>query len=147
MAYTTQASLEERVGEAELVRLTDDANTGTVNTDVLDRIVAEGEAELLGYLGQRYTLPLALGNAIDAAVVRAHCADVIVYRLYIHRDREATADLLSLYKAAVEWAKAIAAGSIGLLAETPVTSSPATGGKIIVSSEEAVITRDSMQGL
>lgn len=147
MAIITQQMLEDRVGEAELIRLTDDADSGETNTLVMDRIIDDAESELLSYLGQQYTLPLTLANAIDASVVRAHVLDVAVYRLYLHRDRSANEDLARVYKSAIEWAQQIAAGKIGLLAETKVASSPAAGGKIIVISDDAAISRETMEGL
>lgn len=147
MSIVTQTMLESRVGEAELIRLTDDGATGSLDTGVMNHFIDAGEGELLGLIGQRYVLPLALTNTSTAETVQNKCLDVVVYRLYVHRDRGATPDLADLYRAAIKWAEGIALGKFGLLDETAVSESPAGGGRIIAQTTDRVIDRDSMKGL
>ena len=147
MAITTQTMIENRIGSAELVRLTDDGQTGSVNEDVLNRMIDEGEGELLNNIGQRYALPLGLTDAHTASAVRGMMLDAVVYRLLMHRDHVVGDEQMAAYKHAVEWSEKIAAGKLGLVGETLLGESPAQAGQIVITSGDQVITRDSMQGL
>jgi len=147
MSIITQTNLADRLGAAELIRLTDDAGSAAVNTAVMDRAIDEGEGEILNNLGQKYTLPLVLTDANSAAVVRAKCLDAVVYRLVVHRDRVVDESLLAAYKAAVAWSERIATGALGLIGETLTGSSPAPGGAMLIVGGEQVIDRESMKGL
>ncbi|HUW32881.1 MAG TPA: DUF1320 domain-containing protein [Planctomycetota bacterium] len=147
MAIVTQQMLADRIGDAELIRVTDDGAAGVVDTDVLARAVEEGEGELLNAIGQRYTLPLGLADTNTAAVVRAMMLDAVVYRLYMHRDQAVSEEHLNAYRHAVEWASRIAAGKLGLVGEAGVSESPAQGGQMIVSGSPRVVSRETMRGV
>jgi phage gp36-like protein len=147
MAITSQTMLEDRIGAAELVRLTDDGLTGSVDADVLARVTADGEGELLNNIGQRYVLPLALGDVHTAAAVRAMMLDAVIYRLYQRRDRRMEVEIVEAYTRARAWSERIAAGTLGLVGETRLSESPAQAGRVIVTGSERVIDRESMKGL
>jgi len=147
MAIVTETMLTERLGSAELIRLTDDGATGSVNASVMNRCISEAEGELMHLVGQRYTLPLALADADLAAMVQAMCTDCAVYRLYLRRDRIVGEDLAKAYQHAIEWAKGVAEGETGLAGETALSESPAQGGQVIVTGSTKVISRESMSGL
>lgn len=61
MAYCTQAELIERYSERMLIEISDraDAPTGTIDTALIDRAIADADALIDGYLAVRYQLPLA----------------------------------------------------------------------------------------
>ena len=146
MAYITQSLVQQRIGETELIRLTDDAVAGAVGTDNLARAIAEGEGEILNNLGQRYVLPLGLSNLSTSAAVFAKLLDAVLYRL--HARRPPVPEDVSLdYDRAIKWSRSIAKGEIGLLDETLLGESPAGQGKMIIDGSSRVITRDSMSGL
>jgi len=143
----TQTMLENRVGADELVRLTDDAGTGSVNASVMARAIDEGEGELLNNIGQRYVLPLALSDTNTASVVQGMMIDAVVYRLYMRRDHAVTEEHTAAYRHAVEWSEKIAAGKLGLLGETERSESPSGVGQVIVDGSSRVISRETTQGL
>ena len=146
MAYVTQAMLEDRIGSAELVRLTDDSGAGSVDADNLTRAITEGEADILAYLGQKYEMPLTLTNATTATVVRTKLLDCVEWRLHGRR-QPVPADIDANRKLAMAWAQAIAAGKIGLPGETPLGESPADAGRIVIDATARVVDRDSTKGL
>lgn len=147
MSIVTQTMLSNRVGAAELVRLTDDAGSSAVNTDVMGRCVAEGEGELLGRIGQRYTLPLLLTDAHTLAMVTTMLVDAVVYRLFVHREQGAPEEVAKAYRAAVEWASQIASGGLGLAGESALSEAVSQAGQILVETTPRVISRETMRGL
>ena len=51
--YCTQADIEERFGQAELVQLTDRTRTGQVDATTVARAITDASAEIEGYLATR----------------------------------------------------------------------------------------------
>lgn len=80
MPYATSDQLIERFGERMLVDLTDraDVPTGTIDTAVIGRALADTDAVIDGYLAGRYALPLAetppqlLDLALSIAIYKLH---------------------------------------------------------------------------
>ena len=61
MPYATVTDLQDRLGVPRLVQLTDlaDPSVGLVDPAVAQKALDDAEAEIDGYLGGRYALPLA----------------------------------------------------------------------------------------
>ena len=146
MSIITQADIEGRIGESELIRLTDDAVAGTVDTTVVAAAIADGEGEVLGRLAQAYTIPLDLADTNTAAMVKTALLDVVLYRLMLRRP-PVIEDYSNGYKNAIAWAEKIAAGSLGLPGESPVGEAPAGGGRIAIDASERIFSRESFEGL
>lgn len=148
MAIVTQTLLESRIGTEELIRLTDDAATGDVNTTVLDQAIAEGEAEINVRLGSRYVTPPALTDAATRAAVLKYYLDCVVYALYRHRNRNVTDEaIVKDHDAALAWAKDVGTGKLLLAGETLVTTAGVATGGVLMVEDEAVFSRESMKGL
>ena len=147
MSIVTQTMLVNRIGEAVLIRLTDDEVTGSVDGDVMNRAIDEGEGELLNNVAQRYVIPLTLGNAHTASAVKAMMLDAVVYRLFMHRDHAVSEEHTGAYKHAVDWSIKIAEGKLGLTDETLLGESPGQKGKMIIDGSPRVISRESTKGL
>jgi len=60
MAYSTLAEMIERFGEGTLIGLTDrgELATGQIDESVVEKALDDASAEIDGYLGARYNLPL-----------------------------------------------------------------------------------------
>ncbi|KAK0349325.1 hypothetical protein LTR94_033593, partial [Friedmanniomyces endolithicus] len=60
MTYATQAMLVKRFGERQLVQLTDrgEVPTGQIDADLVAQELANTDAVINGYVGNRYRLPL-----------------------------------------------------------------------------------------
>ncbi|MDJ1463408.1 DUF1320 domain-containing protein [Nitratireductor sp. GZWM139] len=92
MAYCTLQELTDRYSQRMLVEISDraDAPTGAVDTDLIDRAVADADALINGYLKVRYRLPLAsiprlvkdLSLRISIYYAHAHIASDKIRRDY-----------------------------------------------------------------
>ena len=139
MSYVTLAQLTARFGEQMLISLTDrgvDA-LGVIDTDVIDRALAETDALIDGYLTGRYALPLTTSETLLVGVAQA----ITIYNLHLYETPEKiTAD----YKAAIRTLEQLAQGTIKLSAagvEAPSTGT--TGAQI--TDRERPFTEDNLR--
>ena len=117
MAYTTIASLQERVGTLLYARLTDRANGTTANATVAQRIVDEAETELNGALRQRYVVPVDTGGDAElAALLRARALDAAEVHAWKQSPftNELPNRIQQLELRLREWLDAVAGGRIEL---------------------------------
>ena len=78
MSYATPADIINRYPNRDLVQLTNENPTiTTVNTTVLQQALNDASAEIDGYIGGRFTLPLT----DPPAVLSRLASDVAIYRL------------------------------------------------------------------
>ncbi len=140
-AYISQSDITPGlVEEQHLVQLTQDTpSSDEVDTDVLDAVITAAEAEVDGYLGVRYALPLASVPAL----VKSLAARVTVYRLHRRRPGTIGDDLKDDYERAVKVLERLAEGKIALGPQPEPTENPE---RVIQSSyEEPVFGRDNLE--
>ena len=139
MTYATQADLTDRFGAVELAQLTDRASGLVIDTAVLDRALADADAEINSYLATRYALPLA---STPTVLVRL-AADMARYRLY---DDRVTQAVRERYQDAVSLLKRLASGEVRLDgAATP--PEPAAGSTAVaVRAPDRVFGADALSG-
>ncbi len=107
--YATRDDMVTRFGEREVIALTDRDYAGQINDTVLTEALVNATAEIDGYLGGRYPLPMATppkiltGYACDIARYRMCGADAVETELI--RDR---------YKDAIRFLELVAAGRVTL---------------------------------
>lgn len=119
MSYATLADLVLAFGEQALIDLTDRDSLGGIDTDVAARALVDSEAEMNGYLGVRYQLPIT----VQPERLRAVCCDLARYRLCGDR---VTDEVRARYEDAVRWLRDIAAGKALLPgAAVPPAGAPA----------------------
>jgi phage gp36-like protein len=82
MAYATIDDLRAQLDEATLVQLTDDEGQGSVNENRATRAIADAQAEIDGYLGGRYSVPLQ--EPVPESVRRL-AVELAIYNLYARR--------------------------------------------------------------
>lgn len=107
MTYSVEADLVNRFGEQEIIQLTDRNNLGAIDTAVLGQALADADAEIDGYIGGRYTLPLAAVPQI----LTGYACDIARYRLY---DDDAPEQVRLRYQDAVKFLALVGQGKIGL---------------------------------
>lgn len=128
MPYAVQQDLIDRFGIEELTQLTDRENAQIVDTGVVDRALADAEAEIDGYLAARYTLPLtAVSNLLQLTA-----CNIARYRLY---GSATTDEVRNRYLDAVRLLKNIAAGTIVLPGAS--AQAPAVGGAAVAQRSPA----------
>ncbi|GAB1388991.1 MAG: hypothetical protein AMXMBFR78_33850 [Rubrivivax sp.] len=120
MSYATVTDLQDRLGEARLLQLTDlqDPPLGLVDTAVAQKALDDADAEIDGYLVGRYALPLSPVPAI----LRVHAVTIAHYRLLGNAADEVTRED---YRATRQWLMAVAKGDVVL---TSPADDPGTGG-------------------
>lgn len=117
MAYCTQADLLMQISENDLIQLTDDAGAGAVDTDVVDRAIADADAEIDAYCGGRYEVPFAT----VPAVVRKTAVDIVLYNLCGRQPLGDMDERTRRYEAALRLLREVARGTASLGAGAPST--------------------------
>jgi len=138
MSYATQADMTDRFGTDELIQLTDKGTppTGTINTAVLDKSLADADATINSYLESRYTLPL---SPVPQVLSRIAC-DIARYFLY---DERATEQVRKRYEDALRYLRDVAEERIQLGVQPP-QEAPASSGGPQVTAGVSTFSRKSL---
>ena len=137
MNYAALDDVRKQIRESELIGLTDEDDTGSVDTTVVDDAIDTASVEIDGYLGGRYTLPLATVSPI----IKKLCVDIAIYNLYAIGDGP-PATREQRYNNAIVYLKSVAKGDISLGEDDPEGTGP--GDTAGVSSSEPVFSNDSL---
>ena len=119
--YCTLDDIKEQISEDELIQLSDDENTGTVDTAAIDRAIADADAEINGYCVERYTVPF---DPVPD-LIRKYCVDISIYNL-LSRRQGADEDRLARYKNAIRFLEKVAKGIVSLGVNAPAETSQDT---------------------
>lgn len=130
------------VTEAQLVQLTNEDDTATtVDVDVYEAVRAEADAEVDGYIGARYALPLET----NPAIIRRLSVDVTVYRLFARKFQEGVpAQVASGYTRACKVLQDLAAGNVTLGVQPVAAINTERAAKIVAG--DRTFSRDSLKG-
>lgn len=116
MVYADIQDIQKYIDPAVLIQLTDDENTGQLNTIPIDEALLYSQTLIDGYLRGRYTLPLASIPKIITYLT----IDLAVYRLYSRRlITEIPEPISEKYKVAIKQLEQIQKGIVSLGVETP----------------------------
>jgi len=115
MPYATQADLLQRISLKQLTQLTDDANQGQPDSDVVNASLEEASGLIDARVRDRYVTPL---QASDTAT--AICRDICVYLLFTRRPQQISDAVRQRYEDAIALLKEIAAGKASL--DQPVSA-------------------------
>jgi phage gp36-like protein len=117
MAYVTNIDIEERLGSALYVQLTDDAGTGSADLDKVNEARLGAEGEVNSYLGRRVAVPVDVaGQAELAAVLKSVVLDLVEYRLHSRR-APIPDDTVRRHSEALRWLERVASGAVALPAD------------------------------
>lgn len=109
--YCTLNDLIERFGETELIQLTDEQNTGALNTASVNQAIADASNEIDSYLIGRYQLPLVEVPEF----VKGYACDMARYRLW---DDGALEQVSIRYRTAIKYWRDISTGALRLYGTT-----------------------------
>lgn len=118
MTYATLTDLIERAGEAEIRQIADRDRDGTPDPDVVEAALVHADNIVNGYVGTKYTLPLASSPPILCTWA------VSIARHFLHRNGPPDY-VVADYKDAVAGLKDVARGLVSLpdaSGSTPTTS-------------------------
>lgn len=143
MSYATPQDMINRYPNRDLVQLTnEDPTLTTINTTSLQQALNDASAEIDGYLGGRFSLPLS----DPPIVLNRLTTDVAMYRLQALRPLHDLADARRRYDDAVAMLTKVASGemTLGIGADGHETS-------IAQGAEQAqgparVFNRNTMKG-
>lgn len=138
MAYATQQNLVDRFGESEIVRISDRDGNGSVDAAIVAKSLADADAEIDGYLGKVYALPLA---EVPARVTDL-AQDIALYKLYPSNPPE---DVQRRYKDAVAFLRDVAKGVAVLPIATGDVPAPASDG-VQTTMPGRVFSRETLKG-
>jgi len=120
MAYSTQTDLEEQLSNAELIDLTDDAGSGSVDTSVVARAIADADAEIDSYCSSRYPAPFSPVPVI----IRKYSVDMAIYHLFSRRAvMKLPEERQKRYDNAIRFLRDVARDLISLGADAPAEPS------------------------
>lgn len=114
MAYSLQADLLEQISEDKLTQLTDDDDTGSIDSDVITRAIADADAEIDGYAGTLYDVPF---SPVPVSI-RKRSVDIAIYNLYARR-KGAPEDRRIRYNDAIRFLKDLSKGIVTVGADGP----------------------------
>jgi phage gp36-like protein len=110
MPYCTIDDIKKVIPAAELIQLTDDSQTGEVDTDIVNAAIANADNLINGYLRAKYSLPLS--EVPD--LVKEFSVTLAKHWLYSRRWPELPDGLKDAYKNAFSMLKDINAGKLTL---------------------------------
>ncbi len=135
--YIAKADILKQLPEADLIQLTDDDDTGSVNDAIVDGAITDSEGEVDGYLASRYSTPVTpVPN-----IVKAFTVDIAIHRLYGRR-QGATEDIEKRYNNAIRFFKNVSTGVVTLGVDAPVPENSGSG--VDIQSDARIFTRENM---
>jgi len=118
MPYCTKQDLIDRFAESELIQLTDRSNSGLIDDTVLNKAIADADAEIDSKLKNRYTVPLSP----TPDILNLKACDIARYFLY---EDSPTDHVTKRYDDAIKFLKEVRDGKESLGVDTPApTTSP-----------------------
>lgn len=82
MAYSSQTDLTTEIAEATVRELTDDSNTGAIDSDKVARAIANADAVIDAHVRVHYSVPIA---PPIPALIRKLSIDLATFNLYSRR--------------------------------------------------------------
>lgn len=108
MSYATAADMQARFSESDLILLTDlDGENDAIDETVLAQALEDASAEINGYLGGRYQLPLTK----VPSVLNRLCCDIARFLLSGERAPEV---IENRYQNAVKFLRSVGKGELSL---------------------------------
>jgi len=140
MAYCTLDDIKDMMDAEEIIRFTDDADAGVVNTSVTDKAIAGADALIDSHIGTRYTVPVS--PVPDIIVDLA--SDIAIYKIYSRRSG-APDEIRQKYDDAVKYLEKVAAGKI-IIPDATSAPTSSSNDAVIITSSDKIFSRDKMKG-
>jgi phage gp36-like protein len=126
--YATVAEFKARFrSDADVAHLTDDAETGIPDDEVIQGVIDMAEGEINSYAARKYLVPMDVTDTAFAAFMRAITLNMAVWYLVGQRNDIVSDAKQKAYDDAVLWLEKLGSGKV----EPPVAAAP-----------EATTTRD-----
>jgi phage gp36-like protein len=143
MSYATPQDIINRYPNRDLVQLTnEDPTITTINSTVLQQALDDASAEVDGYLGGRFTLPLT----DPPEVLNRLACDVAIYRLQSLRPIHDLVDARRRYDDAIAMLTKVATGEMTLGIGVDGHETAISQGAEQADGPKRVFDRRSMKG-
>ncbi len=144
MSYVSNTEIQQRLGAAAYVQLTDDDGDGLADVAVVDEARLGAEGEVNSYLARRFAVPIDLTVHADLAdLLKSITLDLIEQRLRQRRPPVPEATTVR-YRDAKGWLQAIAEAKIELPSATPVAGHALRGPTAQTTGDDRVLSRDEL---
>lgn len=140
MSYATAADLNRRITQSELIRLTDETDSGQVNQATIDAALEAADTEIDSYLAARYSLPLADPQPLLVGLA----VDIAIWNLYAMDDSGVPENRKDRYQAAVKALERLSTGKQTLGEMEEVASG---GDAAVFSGPDRLFSRTTMKDL
>jgi len=146
MAYITKQDLIDAIGAEKLMQLTDDARSGAINDDVVNKAIAFAESTFETYARRRYSLPVPATTKVKSV-----CVDLAVNWLDKRRAKGSEAHKIQqdAYKEIERYLKDVSSGAAALdvPAAEETEANPASGDRVLSGpSKPATFSDDNLGG-
>lgn len=138
MPYCTVEDMTSRFGEQELIDLSAPGQS-QMDTQVLDQAISDAQAEIDGYIGARYQLPL---SPVPTVLVRLSCN---IARYFLYND-QMTEVVEKSYKDAIRFLSDVSKGSVQLGVNNLGESATQTDSLAEMQSDSPVWKRNDSSG-
>lgn len=140
MPYATITDLQDRIGEARLIQLSDlsDPPLGLIDTAVVQRALDDADAEIDGYLVGRYMLPMAS----PPAILRVIACTIAHGKLLGSAVDESVA---GAYKSAQSYLQQVAQGKVSITSPADAQA-PVGAGAVLFNPGQKVMGREAEAG-
>ncbi len=140
MAYSTLDNIKKLLPETAIIQLTDDENTGSVNTPRVNEAIAQADAEIESYCGGKYNLPFSPVPDI----IRKCSVDIAIYNLYSRKVETIPETRAERYKNAIRQLGDIAKGiiTVGALESNVVSND--SGILATTTNDDRVFTKTNL---
>jgi len=143
--YCSLDDIKKLLPEDILEQLTDDEGLGTINQARVDEAIAGADAEIDGYLGGRYSVPLSAATEI----VKKLSVDIAIYNLYSRAVASGTIPELrsERYRNAIKQLEGVSKGMISIgVDEKPASSASSGGAESNKPTDTNVFSRRKLEG-
>lgn len=146
MSYISNTDIEDRLGTATYIQLTDDDADNLADVEVVDEARLGAEGEVNSYLARRYEVPIDLtAHAELSGLLATITLDLVEWRLRSRRPPAPSESRLRM-EGAVEWLRRIADGVIELPSVTRIAPRTTEGARAESIGEPRLLSRDELAG-
>ena len=139
MGYCTISDILDMMDEDEVIRYTDDAGAGVINTDVTDKAMTAADALIDSHLAVRYSVPLAPVPDL----VRDLAVDIAIYKIHTHRPGIPD-EVRTKYDDAVKYLEKAASGKI-IIPGAAAAPDGESSGSVAITGPSRIFSRDSLK--
>ena len=145
MAYVTNDDIQDRLGAATYLQLTDDDGDGQPDQAVVDEARLGAEGAVNSYLAQRYQTPIDTTEFPELAGLLATVTlDLVEHQLRARRP-PVPSDVADRRADTLAWLAKVATGAVALPAAVPQVSGGSSGPAALITGADRRLSHDELE--